>query len=114
MSIFGGHGVIEDFSSLPRLFRDATVNELWEGPRNVLLMQVFRDIQRASSWYPPEEFVSNVLRGVPRIRWKDLSAVLKDALSSRHYSSLNRARSKRAAQWETFCDALLRAYQNRP
>ncbi len=53
MSIFGGHGVIEDFSSLPRLFRDATVNELWEGPRNVLLMQVYRDIQRVSDWYPP-------------------------------------------------------------
>jgi alkylation response protein AidB-like acyl-CoA dehydrogenase len=30
VSIFGGHGVIEDFCSLPRIFRDATVNELWE------------------------------------------------------------------------------------
>ena len=32
ISIFGGHGVIEDFSALPRIFRDAMVNELWEGP----------------------------------------------------------------------------------
>ena len=53
ISLFGGHGVIEDFSALPRLFRDATVNELWEGPRNVLLMQVFRDLQRVAAWYPP-------------------------------------------------------------
>lgn len=40
MSIFGGHGVMEDFSSLPRLYRDAAVNELWEGPHNVLLSQI--------------------------------------------------------------------------
>lgn len=30
ISIFGGHGAIEDFSSIPRLFRDSMVNELWE------------------------------------------------------------------------------------
>src|SRR5699024_9822642 len=29
ISLFGGHGAIEDFSSIPRLYRDATVNELW-------------------------------------------------------------------------------------
>ncbi|MDD5168292.1 MAG: acyl-CoA dehydrogenase family protein, partial [Syntrophales bacterium] len=28
MSIFGGHGVMEDFSSLPRLYRDSAINEL--------------------------------------------------------------------------------------
>lgn len=33
ISVFGGHGVMEDFSSLPRLFRDVMINELWEGPR---------------------------------------------------------------------------------
>ena len=41
MSIFSGHGVIEDFISFPRIYRDGAVNELWEGPRNVLLMQIF-------------------------------------------------------------------------
>ena len=43
MSIFGGHGVMEDFSSLPRLYRDSAINELWEGPRNVLMTQIHRD-----------------------------------------------------------------------
>ena len=51
MSIFGGHGVMEDFSCLPRLYRDAAVNELWEGPRNVLLSQIHRDLQQVKSWY---------------------------------------------------------------
>ncbi|MEN8689544.1 MAG: acyl-CoA dehydrogenase family protein [Desulfobacterales bacterium] len=65
ISIFGGHGVIEDFSALPRIFRDAMVNELWEGPRNVLLMQVFRDMIRAAEFYPPEIFLNDLLSGAP-------------------------------------------------
>jgi alkylation response protein AidB-like acyl-CoA dehydrogenase len=111
MSILGGHGVIEDFSSLPRLFRDATVNELWEGPRNVLLMQVFRDIQRASSWYPPEEFARNILQGVSKDTVESLSSRLKDFLVKPPLIELERGALERAAQWETFCDELFRAYQ---
>ncbi|MEJ2158795.1 MAG: acyl-CoA dehydrogenase family protein [Desulfobacteraceae bacterium] len=63
MSIFGGHGVMEDFSSLPRLYRDAAVNELWEGPHNVLLSQIHRDLQKVKSWYRPAEFVRNLMAG---------------------------------------------------
>jgi len=65
MSIFGGHGVMEDFSSLPRLYRDSAINELWEGPRNVLLTQIHRDLQKAASWYSPSDFVSDALHGAP-------------------------------------------------
>ncbi len=63
MSVFGGHGVMEDFSALPRLYRDSAVNELWEGPRNVLLTQIYRDLKRVAGWYSPSEFVHNVLEG---------------------------------------------------
>ncbi|HSA15070.1 MAG TPA: acyl-CoA dehydrogenase family protein, partial [Spirochaetota bacterium] len=49
MSVFGGHGVMEDFSSLPRLYRDSAINELWEGPRNVLLTQIFSDLKKAAA-----------------------------------------------------------------
>ncbi|MCB9481407.1 MAG: acyl-CoA dehydrogenase family protein [Desulfobacteraceae bacterium] len=63
MSIFGGHGVMEDFSSLPRLYRDSAINELWEGPRNVLLTQIHRDFVKALSWYSPKEFVKSILKG---------------------------------------------------
>ena len=64
MSIFGGHGVMEDFSALPRLYRDSAINELWEGPRNVLLTQIHRDLQQAASWYNPADFVRAVLNGL--------------------------------------------------
>jgi acyl-CoA dehydrogenase len=42
----GGNGTIEDFSSLPRLYRDAIVFESWEGTHNVLCAQVLRDLVR--------------------------------------------------------------------
>jgi acyl-CoA dehydrogenase len=42
----GGNGTIEDFSPLPRLYRDAIVFESWEGTHNVLCAQVLRDFER--------------------------------------------------------------------
>jgi alkylation response protein AidB-like acyl-CoA dehydrogenase len=42
----GGNGTIEDFSPLPRLYRDAIVFESWEGTHNVLCAQVVRDLAR--------------------------------------------------------------------
>jgi acyl-CoA dehydrogenase len=42
----GGNGTIEDFSPLPRLYRDAIVFESWEGTHNVLCTQVLRDLER--------------------------------------------------------------------
>jgi alkylation response protein AidB-like acyl-CoA dehydrogenase len=72
ISIFGGHGVIEDFCSLPRIFRDAAVNELWEGPRNVLLMQIFRDMSRAAEFYPTDIFLNDLLSGAPQNDIDDL------------------------------------------
>ncbi len=42
----GGNGTIEDFSPLPRLYRDAIVFESWEGTHNVLVEQVRRDEAR--------------------------------------------------------------------
>jgi hypothetical protein len=40
----GGNGTIEDFSPLPRLYRDAIVFESWEGTHNVLCAQALRDL----------------------------------------------------------------------
>lgn len=44
--IFGGNGAIEDFSIIPRLYRDALVYESWEGSHNVLCVQALRDMSR--------------------------------------------------------------------
>ncbi|HEY5265414.1 MAG TPA: acyl-CoA dehydrogenase family protein [Acidimicrobiales bacterium] len=46
IEVLGGNGTIEDFSPLPRLYRDAIVFESWEGTHNVLCAQVHRDCIR--------------------------------------------------------------------
>jgi len=43
IEVLGGNGTIEDFSVLPRLYRDAIVVESWEGTHNTLCAQVMRD-----------------------------------------------------------------------
>ena len=44
IELLGGNGTIEDFSVLPRLYRDAIVIESWEGTHNTLCAQVLRDM----------------------------------------------------------------------
>ena len=46
IEVLGGNGTIEDFSVLPRLYRDAIVYESWEGTHNVLAAQVLKDLRR--------------------------------------------------------------------
>ena len=46
IEVLGGNGTIEDFSVLPRLYRDAIVYESWEGTHNVLVAQVLTDLRR--------------------------------------------------------------------
>jgi len=46
VEVLGGNGAIEEFSVLPRLYRDAMVYESWEGSHNVLVAQVLNDLRR--------------------------------------------------------------------
>ena len=46
IEVLGGNGTIEEFSVLPRLYRDAIVYESWEGTHNVLTAQIVNDMRR--------------------------------------------------------------------
>lgn len=111
MSIFGGNGVIEDFSCLPRLFRDSAVNELWEGPRNVLLAQIHRDLQRAASWYPPGDFVRSVLSGGEVESVQALAAEFEALVAHPSLATLDEKTVRICEQWESACRRLMHAYQ---
>jgi acyl-CoA dehydrogenase len=47
MLVFGGNGICEDFSVLPRLLRDSMIIETWEGAHNTLCLQIMRDAARS-------------------------------------------------------------------
>ena len=112
MSLFGGHGVMEDFSSLPRLYRDSAINELWEGPRNVLLTQMHRDFQRASAWFKPAEVVSAILEGADA---KTIETFQKEAETLVAHPNLfgpDEATLDVCRRWDRFCHDLTHAYQD--
>jgi alkylation response protein AidB-like acyl-CoA dehydrogenase len=112
MSVFGGHGVMEDFSSLPRLFRDSAINELWEGPRNVLLTQIHRDFQRVKDWYTPGEFVENTLADADTSLVKELSAEMEDLISHPNLFTMDQSTFEVCSRWDTFCQKFYHAYQD--
>ena len=74
----GGNGAVEDFSPLPRLYRDAIVFESWEGTHNVLCAQVLRDLVRL------EDGVDQVLERVNRLsNTQPLSSAALERLAPR-------------------------------
>ncbi len=112
MSIFGGHGVMEDFSALPRLFRDAAINELWEGPRNVLLTQMHRDFQRAASWYPPARVVGSLLAdAAPSVR-DPLEKEAEELVAHPNLFGPDDLTREVCRRWDRFCHDLTHAYQD--
>ena len=111
ISVFGGHGVIEDFSSLPRLFRDAMVNEVWEGARNVLLTQLYRDFQQALDWYPVDQFVSNLLKHGDSFTRKQLGRDMLQIVAAPADDEVNEETIEHWTRWEKCCVDLMHAYQ---
>lgn len=47
ISIFAGNGIEEEWSPVPRLFRDAVINEVWEGPHHLLTTRALLDLEAA-------------------------------------------------------------------
>ncbi len=112
MSIFGGHGVMEDFSSLPRFYRDAAINELWEGPRNVLLTQMHNDMKRAAEWYRPDEYVASVLRGADTALVRRYADEMAELASHPHLFGDDERTMEICERWDRFCTDFFHSYQD--
>ncbi len=112
MSVFGGHGVMEDFSSLPRLYRDSAINELWEGPRNVLLTQIFNDLKKAAAWYAPAEFIADLLKGGDAALARGMADEAQRLLSHPNLFQPNEKTLEVCRDWDGFCHRLFHAYQD--
>ncbi len=112
MSLFGGYGVMEDFSALPRLYRDSAVNELWEGPRNVLLAQIHRDLQRAAKWYRPADFARDVLKGGDPALVEKFAADITELVSHPSLFQMDAKTIEICGRWDRFCHDLFHAYQD--
>ncbi|BFM17449.1 hypothetical protein R50073_36320 [Maricurvus nonylphenolicus] len=113
MSIFGGHGLMEDFSSHPRLFRDATtLAGAWEGPKNLLLTRLYMDFQAGRDWYPVAEFVGNLLQGAPQDTVSEMTTRLEALLDHGTLMGTDEKTLQVCEQWEAFCFDFTHAYQD--
>jgi acyl-CoA dehydrogenase len=81
IEVLGGNGTIEDFSPLPRLYRDSIVFESWEGTHNVLCDQVRRDCVRLGLFDAVIEWITDELGQVPDSSSLDVELV-RGALES--------------------------------
>jgi putative acyl-CoA dehydrogenase len=81
MEVLGGNGFVED-SGLPRLYRQAPLNSIWEGSGNVIALDVLRAMTHSSDTLAAVTAEIDLARGVDR-RFDDavkrLSAELGDA-----------------------------------
>lgn len=111
ISIFGGHGAIEDFSSIPRLFRDSMVNELWEGPRNVLLAQMYRDILKMKNKISVQELVSSILKESSSKEVNAFTEQIEELLLINLTSFPNDENRKAARKWEQIWEEIFTLYQ---
>lgn len=111
ISVFGGHGAIEDFSTLPRLLRDAMVNELWEGPRNVLLTQIHRDLQKAKAWYASDQLIARILPDAPSALREDLANEARDLLAGKTLDAAEVGADDRGFRWALFCTRIMHEFQ---
>ena len=71
IEIHGGNGYIETWP-VARILRDAQINTLWEGPDNILCLDVRRAIDREHADEPfiarVEEAIANAGEAVPAAR----------------------------------------------
>jgi putative acyl-CoA dehydrogenase len=80
MEVLGGNGFVED-SGLPRLYRQAPLNSIWEGSGNVIALDVLRAMGRSSDTLAAVTAEIELARGAD-VRFDDavkrLSAELGD------------------------------------
>ena len=62
----GANGIVEDFTILPRLLRDAMIIETWEGTHNTLCLQIVRDAGKSDLLERWRDEISDTLGEWPR------------------------------------------------
>lgn len=113
IEVLGGNGTIEDFSPLPRLYRDAIVFESWEGTHNVLCAQVWRDCRKLELLAPVFERLHKRLAGLGvGAPGEEAAAVTRtlDALEARMARSVA-DETDGAVHFRRLLDRLARAWQ---
>lgn len=102
--VLGANGIVEDFTILPRLLRDAMIIETWEGTHNTLCLQIVRDASKSDlidrwrsevnaklmEW--PRNFLSQTRARFEQTFKQTLDEVSADRLADREWSTTHARR----------------------
>ena len=102
--VLGANGIVEDFTILPRLLRDAMIIETWEGTHNTLCLQIVRDAARSdlidrwraeingalTEW--PRNFLSQTRARFEQTFKQTLEEVSADRLADREWAAIHARR----------------------
>jgi putative acyl-CoA dehydrogenase len=89
MEVLGGSGYIEE-SIMPRLYREAPVNSIWEGSGNVMCLDVLRAMERTAN---ASEALRQELGGNKDARLKAFTDQLEKRLAARERNDESQARA---------------------
>jgi len=89
MEVLGGSGYIEE-SIIPRLYREAPVNSIWEGSGNIMCLDVLRAIERTPN---AVDVLRHELGDGKDARLKSFAAQLEKRLSARDRNDESQARA---------------------
>ena len=89
MEVLGGSGYIED-SIMPRLYREAPVNSIWEGSGNIMCLDVLRAIERTPN---AVDVLRHELGDGKDARLKSFAARLEKRLSAGDRNDESQARA---------------------
>jgi putative acyl-CoA dehydrogenase len=95
MECLGGNGYVEE-SVMPRLYREAPVNAIWEGSGNVMCLDVLRAVGRENGARAVLEQLAREAAGLPGAA--DAAAVVAKSLASPAAEAHARAAVERLAQ----------------
>jgi hypothetical protein len=74
-------------------------------------MQVFRDMGRAAAFYPPDEFLSDLLSGAPQDEIAEVGRRALEFATRPPFQNLDQDARRRATAWEQFVVDVFRLYQ---
>jgi putative acyl-CoA dehydrogenase len=89
MEVLGGSGYIEE-SIMPRIYREAPVNSIWEGSGNVMCLDVLRALERTPN---ASEVLRRELDGAKDSRIKAFAERIEKRFASRDHTDESQARA---------------------
>jgi hypothetical protein len=112
MEILGGNGAVSDFVT-ERLYRDAQIHPIWEGPTNMMAFDVLRSIERLDAHEVAFDAIDDRLASVEHDSLADLVetvAAEREGLETALDRLLDAPRDNQELHAKRFCDYLFEVY----